>query len=284
MQTVSTISAARAALARWRAAGEHIALVPTMGNLHQGHMSLVEKARQVADRVVVSIFVNPMQFGVNEDFSRYPRTLHEDSLQLGEANVDLLFTPDNNEIYGQGFGQTTRIEVPGVSEGLCGGARPGHFAGVSTVVAKLFNIIQPNVAVFGEKDFQQLMVIRKMVADLFMPIAVVGVPTKRDSDGLALSSRNGYLSAEERALAPLLYQQLQSVAASIRAGHNKAELVIQQAALALREKGFDPDYLELRRAVDLAPASDDDVELVLLVAARLGATRLIDNIVFNRSA
>lgn len=283
MQTVSTISAARAALARWRAAGEHIALVPTMGNLHQGHMSLVEKARQVADRVVVSIFVNPMQFGVNEDFSRYPRTLHEDSLLLGEANVDLLFTPDISEIYGQNLEQSARVDVPIVSEGLCGAVRPGHFTGVTTVVAKLFNIIQPNVAVFGEKDYQQLMVIRKMVTDLFMPTAVVGVPTKRESDGLALSSRNGYLSPAERELAPRLYQQLQSVAAAIQAGICAPGDAIRRGLSDLAEHGFVPDYLELRRASDLAPATCEDNELVLLVAACLGSTRLIDNLVFSRS-
>lgn len=281
MQTVSSITAARAALAQWRANGDHIALVPTMGNLHRGHMTLVEKARQMADRVVVSIFVNPMQFGANEDFSRYPRTMQDDSLKLGEANVDLLFAPSVDDIYLRSTGTTTRVIVPGISDILCGASRDGHFVGVSTVVAKFFNIIQPHVAIFGEKDFQQLMIIRRMVEDLCMPINIVGVPICRESDGLAMSSRNGYLSPDQRAFAPEIYRGLQRVVEIAKAGA-EVDATLKQVEIDLASSGFELDYLALRRSVDLQPATAKDSELVLLVAATLGATRLIDNVTFTR--
>ena len=208
METVNTIAAMRQRVAAWRRADERIAFVPTMGNLHAGHIHLVTQAMAMADRVVCSIFVNPMQFGPNEDFERYPRTLAEDSAKLQQVKADLLFAPPVEEVYPSGHKAATQLSVPGVSEGLCGASRPGHFVGVATVVAKLFNIVQADVALFGEKDYQQLQVIRHMVADLCFPIEIMGVPTVREADGLAMSSRNGYLSREERVKAPAIYRSL----------------------------------------------------------------------------
>ena len=209
MQTVHTIAHLRSAVDQWRARRERVALVPTMGNLHDGHLQLVKRACRAADKVVVSIFVNPMQFGPQEDFAAYPRTLKQDSLKLAENGVHLLFVPEVEELYPHGINDTVRVEVPGLSDILCGASRPGHFAGVATVVAKLFNAVRPQVAVFGDKDYQQLLVVRRMVADLCMAVEIIGEPTVRETDGLAMSSRNGYLSAAERAQAPALYQTLQ---------------------------------------------------------------------------
>lgn len=258
-----------------------VALVPTMGNLHEGHLKLVDLAKQHADHVVVSIFVNPMQFGANEDLDSYPRTLDADCLALAERKVTAVFAPTVADVYPRGLAQQTFIEVPGISDILCGASRPGHFRGVATVVAKLFHMVQPNVAVFGEKDFQQLQVIRLMTQDLSLPVAIIGMPTERAEDGLALSSRNGYLSAEQRNVAPVIYQTLQQAAASIKSGA-EATQALAAAHEHLTNNGFRIDYLELRRRDNLAESQQDDRQLVLLVAAYLGTTRLIDNLQFER--
>lgn len=280
MQTVKTISALRAELAPWRAKGERIALVPTMGNLHAGHLKLVEIAKKQSKRVVVSIFVNPLQFGPSEDFLSYPRIFHEDSRILAEDSVDMLFAPEVVEMYPEGLDTLTKVEVPGLSDILCGASRPGHFRGVTTVVNKLFNIVQPDLAVFGEKDYQQLLIIRRMVNDLAMPVEIVGVPTVREADGLAMSSRNGYLPADERRRAPQVYQALRAVRNQIMNDKGARDFnAAEHVGLAwLREAGLRPDYLTVRRTQDLGSASTDDRELVILAAAWLGNTRLIDNL------
>jgi pantoate--beta-alanine ligase len=279
MNTVKTLRELRAAVAQARAEGKQIGFVPTMGNLHAGHVSLVEIAAQRADFVVASIFVNPLQFGAGEDLDKYPRTLAEDQEKLLAAGCHLLFHPDVAEIYPHGMGDQTRVSVPGVSEGLCGASRPGHFEGVATVVTKLFNMVQPDLAVFGEKDYQQLAVIRALVQDLNMPIQIIGAPTQRAEDGLALSSRNGYLSAEQRSTAPALYRGLQAIAEELRRGARDYARLIDDAQEQQRVAGFVPDYLEIRNALTLRPAQVDDLHLVILTAAQLGGTRLIDNLV-----
>jgi pantoate--beta-alanine ligase len=274
---VERVSELRERVAAWRVAGERVAFVPTMGNLHAGHLCLVREARARADRVVASIFVNPLQFGPSEDLDAYPRTLDEDRRLLVETGCDLLFAPRVGEVYPRGQETQTRVEVPGLSDILCGASRPGHFVGVATVVCKLLNMAQPDVALFGEKDFQQLMVIRRMVEDLVMPVEIVGVPTVREPDGLAMSSRNGYLTAEERRLAPALRRVLIAAAESLRAGESVAR--VEQAALeSLAAAGLRPDYLSVRRAGDLASADPDDRDLIILAAAYLGRARLIDNL------
>jgi pantoate--beta-alanine ligase len=277
MQTVHRIAELRALLAGRRQAGERIALVPTMGNLHRGHLQLVEVAKTLADCSVASIFVNPMQFGPKEDFNSYPRTLEEDSRQLTAVGLDLLFAPPVAEVYPQGLDNITRVEVPELSHILCGASRPVHFAGVATVVSKLFNMVQPDVALFGEKDWQQLLVIRRLTADLNFPVEVVGVPTVREADGLAMSSRNGYLSAAERAVAPALYATLQAAAARLQTGEWDYAAIQRDACATLEQAGFRPDYFEIRRADDLAPPAGQDTGLRILAAAWLGKARLIDN-------
>ncbi|MFN9585290.1 MAG: pantoate--beta-alanine ligase [Pseudomonadaceae bacterium] len=279
MNMVKTLRELRAAVAQARAEGKQIGFVPTMGNLHAGHVSLVEIAAQRADFVVASIFVNPLQFGAGEDLDKYPRTLAADQEKLLAAGCHLLFHPDVAEIYPHGMGDQTRVSVPGVSEGLCGASRPGHFEGVATVVTKLFNMVQPDLAVFGEKDYQQLAVIRALVQDLNMPIQIIGAPTQRAEDGLALSSRNGYLSDEQRAAAPALYRGLQTIAEELRRGARDYARLIETPQAQQRTAGFIPDYLEIRNAVNLRPAQVDDYHLVILTAAQLGSTRLIDNLV-----
>ena len=274
-----TLRELRAAIAQARAEGKQIGFVPTMGNLHAGHVSLVQIAAQRADFVVASIFVNPLQFGAGEDLDKYPRTLAADQEKLLAAGCHLLFHPDVAEIYPHGMGDQTRVSVPGVSEGLCGASRPGHFEGVATVVTKLFNMVQPDLAVFGEKDYQQLAVIRALVQDLNMPIQIIGAPTQRAEDGLALSSRNGYLSDEQRATAPALYRGLQTIAEELRRGARDYARLIETTQAQQRTAGFIPDYLEIRNAVNLRPAQVDDHHLVILTAAQLGSTRLIDNLV-----
>ncbi|MBB3233078.1 pantoate--beta-alanine ligase [Halomonas stenophila] len=276
MLTLHAIPALRERLAAHRRAGRTIGLVPTMGNLHDGHLALVAEARRRADVVVATIFVNPMQFGPGEDLDAYPRTLAEDQARLEAAGCDLLFAPDEATVYPRGLAAQTRVSVPDVAEGLCGGARPGHFDGVATIVTMLFNLVQPDVACFGEKDYQQLAVIRRLVADLHLPVAVVGVPIVRAADGLALSSRNGYLSDAQRAVAPRLHQTLVELSQALEAGEAPAAALATGLA-RLREAGFAPDYLELR-AADLSPVVETTREAVLLVAARLGPTRLIDNL------
>ena len=279
MNMVKTLRELRAAVAQARAEGKQIGFVPTMGNLHAGHVSLVQIAAQRADFVVASIFVNPLPFGAGEDLDKYPRTLAADQEKLLAAGCHLLFHPDVAEIYPHGMGDQTRVSVPGVSEGLCGASRPGHFEGVATVVTKLFNMVQPDLAVFGEKDYQQLAVIRALVQDLNMPIQIIGAPTQRAEDGLALSSRNGYLSDEQRAAAPALYRGLQTIAEELRRGARDYARLIETAQAQQRTAGFIPDYLEIRNAVTLRPAQIDDRHLVILTAAQLGSTRLIDNLV-----
>ena len=281
MITVKSLRELRAAVSHARSEGKRIALVPTMGNLHAGHIALVEKATQRADFVVASIFVNPLQFGANEDLDKYPRTLVADQEKLVGAGCHLLFTPDVEEVYPDGMQQQTRVSVPLVSEGLCGASRPGHFEGVATVVCKLFNMVQPDLALFGEKDFQQLAVIRKLVRDLNLPIQVMGEPTVRAADGLALSSRNGYLNESQRALAPLLYRTLQQLAEEIRRQPSAQSTLLAAARQQLEDAGLRPDYLELREAVRLREVQDSDRQLVLLAAVYLGTTRLIDNLQFS---
>ncbi len=278
MLKVESIQELRAIVQAWRRAGDRTAFVPTMGNLHAGHIELVRQARGLADRVVVSIFVNPLQFGVNEDFASYPRTLDEDRQQLGQVGTDLVFIPAVATVYPDGQEVQTRVLVPGLSGILCGASRPGHFEGVATVVCKLFNLVQPDLAVFGEKDFQQLSIIRRMVRDLCLPIEILGVPTLREVDGLAMSSRNGYLTPSERRQAPALYRVLRGLAERVRAGDRDFPRLEREGIEALTAEGFRPDYLSLRRIEDLQPPGVDDQRLILLAAAFLGRTRLIDNL------
>ena len=282
MNTVKTVRELRAAVARARSEGKRIGLVPTMGNLHSGHAALVTKAAQRADFVVATIFVNPMQFGPNEDLATYPRTLAADQERLLEAGCHLLFTPNVEEMYPHGMADQTTVSVPVISEGLCGASRPGHFDGVSTVVSKLFNMVQPDLAVFGEKDFQQLAVIRALVRDLNMPIQIIGEPTVRAEDGLALSSRNGYLSAEHRAIAPELYRVIQHIGRAIDSGDKDFSTLLEAGKTELQAVGLRPDYLEVREATSLRPATALDNDLVILAAVFLGKTRLIDNLHLNR--
>jgi pantoate--beta-alanine ligase len=278
METVDSVEALRAQVSQWRRAGERIAFVPTMGNLHEGHLQLVREARTVAARVVASIFVNPLQFGPNEDLDNYPRTLEADQQKLVAEGVDLLFTPDVATMYPRGVEHSTRVEVPEVSEGLCNDFRPGHFTGVATVVARLFNLVQPDVAVFGEKDYQQLAVIRRMVDDLGWPIDIKGVATVREPDGLAMSSRNQYLGEQERRVAALLYRTLTQVVSDIRAQKTDYRTLEKQAKETLSQAGFSPEYVEIRHAENLQPVDLGELNCVVLAAARLGAARLIDNI------
>jgi pantoate--beta-alanine ligase len=281
MQTVTDAASLRAAVRGWRSAGQNVGFVPTMGNLHAGHHSLLKLARARADRVIASVFVNPTQFGPGEDFERYPRTLAQDQSGLAEAGCDILFAPDVATMYPFGPAASVSIHVPTITETLEGAHRPGHFDGVATVVAKLFSLVQPDIAVFGQKDFQQLKVIERMVADLSLSVKVMGAPTLRDTDGLALSSRNQYLSAQERTRAPQIYATLQQTRELFRQGHSWQAL--EQAAKARLERaGFVPDYVAIRRADDLSePGPDEREGLVALVAARLGTTRLIDNLPFD---
>lgn len=281
MNTLHSIAQLRAALARARQENKRISLVPTMGNLHAGHIALVEKARQRTDYVVVSIFVNPLQFGANEDLDSYPRTLAEDQRKLLDAGTDLIFAPNVSEMYPEGMEGHTLISVPVVSEGLCGASRPGHFDGVSTVVSKLLNIVQPDLAIFGEKDFQQLAVIRKMSQDLCLPVQIMGEPIVRADDGLALSSRNGYLNEEQRRSAPFLYQTLQHIEQQIISGRRDFAAIIDEARVALVDAGLKPDYLDLRDAETLQPATRDTQDMIILAAVFLGTTRLIDNLRLN---
>ncbi|MBG6286060.1 MULTISPECIES: pantoate--beta-alanine ligase [Pseudomonas] len=281
MNTVKTVRELRAAVARARSEGKRIALVPTMGNLHAGHAALVTKAGQRADFVVASIFVNPLQFGPSEDLEKYPRTLAADQEKLLSAGCHLLFAPTVEEMYPDGMDGQTRLHVTGVSEGLCGGSRPGHFDGVATVVCKLFNMVQPDMALFGEKDFQQLAVIRKLVRDLNLPIQIFGEPTVRAEDGLALSSRNGYLTDEQRAVAPVLQRTLRQLAERIRQGERDFPALLAEGSRQIEAAGLRIDYLEARESAGLRPATAEDHQLVILVAAFLGTTRLIDNLAFH---
>ncbi len=282
MQVVETVAQVRDQLARWRQQGQSIALVPTMGNLHDGHMSLVDRAGELADRVCATIFVNPSQFGPGEDFEQYPRTPEHDMALLSEGGCDLLLTPSVAEMYPTGQDNSTRVRVPGSDQGLCDASRPGHFDGVATVVTALLNIFQPHVAIFGEKDFQQLMVIRRLVKDLHLPVTIVGSPTVREASGLAVSSRNRYLDEDQKQRAAAIYAALCAVRDGVQAGHSQDD-VSTGAWRSMQAAGLEPEYLELRRTLDLAPASPEDLELVVLTAARMGGTRLIDNLSFPRT-
>jgi pantoate--beta-alanine ligase len=278
MNTVKTVRELRAAVARARSEGKRIGLVPTMGNLHSGHAALVLKAAQRTDFVVASIFVNPLQFGPNEDLATYPRTLPADQEALLQAGCHLLFTPSVDEMYPHGMEYQTRVSVPHLSEGLCGGSRPGHFEGVATVVSKLFNMVQPDLAVFGQKDFQQLAVIRALVRDLNMPIQIIGEPTVRAADGLALSSRNIYLTEEQRAAAPALYRAIKLIADGIQSGEHDVQRLRAEALKLIEAAHFRLDYLEVRNATTLLPTTATDHDLVIMAAAYQGTTRLIDNL------
>ncbi|WP_205858239.1 pantoate--beta-alanine ligase [Escherichia coli] len=277
MLIIETLPLLRQQIRRLRMEGKRVALVPTMGNLHDGHMKLVDEAKARADVVVVSIFVNPMQFDRPEDLARYPRTLQEDCEKLNKRKVDLVFAPSVKEIYPNGTETHTYVDVPGLSTMLEGASRPGHFRGVSTIVSKLFNLVQPDIACFGEKDFQQLALIRKMVADMGFDIEIVGVPIMRAKDGLALSSRNGYLTAEQRKIAPGLYKVLSSIADKLQAGERDLDEIIAIAGKELNEKGFRSDDIQIRDADTLLEVSENSKRAVILVAAWLGDARLIDN-------
>lgn len=277
MLIIETLPLLRQQIRRLRMEDKRVALVPTMGNLHDGHMKLVDEAKARADVVVVSIFVNPMQFDRPEDLARYPRTLQEDCEKLNKRKVDLVFAPSVKEIYPNGTETHTYVDVPGLSTMLEGASRPGHFRGVSTIVSKLFNLVQPDIACFGEKDFQQLALIRKMVADMGFDIEIIGVPIMRAKDGLALSSRNGYLTAEQRKIAPGLYKVLSSIADKLQAGERDLDEIIAIAGQELNEKGFRADDIQIRDADTLLEVSENSKRAVILVAAWLGDARLIDN-------
>jgi pantoate--beta-alanine ligase len=280
MRIVNTVSELREAIKTWRSAGESVAFVPTMGNLHAGHLQLVSMAKKNADRVVVSIFVNPTQFGVGEDFETYPRTEREDQEKLEAEGADLLFQPAVADIYTPDA--KTTVTVSGLSDLYCGASRPGHFSGVATVICKLFNMVQPNIALFGLKDFQQFTVIKTMVRDLNIPVEIMGVDTVREPGGLAMSSRNGYLTDAEKRLAPKLYHSLCVARDAVLAGNRAYADIEQQALQFLQQAGFQTDYFSVCRSSDLKKAAAEDVDLVLLAAAKLGKTRLIDNIYFSR--
>jgi pantoate--beta-alanine ligase len=278
MQIVSDIQSLRELRREWQTGKQAIAFVPTMGNLHNGHLKLVREAKKHASKVVVSIFVNPLQFGPDEDLDAYPRTMEQDKASLAELGVDVLFMPKVEDIYSRGLEQQTFVEVPGLSYMICGASRPGHFRGVATIVCKLFNMVQPNMAFFGEKDFQQLQVIKAMVTDLSMNLTIHGVPTEREADGLAMSSRNNYLNEEQREIAPGLYQLISNMAVEIKSGRRDFSIMIQEYRLRLASIGFKPDYIDIRSASSLLQPSHEDKELVILGAGFLGKTRIIDNI------
>ena len=264
----------------WRRRGKRLAFVPTMGNLHAGHLALVQKAIMLADKTIVSIFVNPTQFGDGEDFDSYPRTLDADSMQLAAIATDLLFVPGIDEIYPSDSALETRVTVPKLSTILCGRSRPKHFTGVATVINKLLNIVNPDIAIFGEKDYQQLVIIKKMIADLCLPVEIVNVATVREDSGLALSSRNHYMSAAEKALAPELYRTLTTVADHIQRGNDDYRQLEADVTAKLNDQGFRTDYIAIRNAADLEPPKTGDI--VMLAAAWLGAARLIDNVLIKR--
>ncbi|KHT65364.1 pantoate--beta-alanine ligase [Photobacterium gaetbulicola] len=284
MQTFAEIAQIREQIRSWRREGRRIAFVPTMGNLHEGHLTLVRKARELADVVVVSIFVNPMQFDKADDLDNYPRTLEDDLAKLNNEGVELVFTPTPDIMYPQGLDRQTFVEVPGLSTMLEGALRPSHFRGVSTIVTKLFNIVQPDIACFGEKDYQQLALIRQMVLDLAMDIEVVGVATVREMDGLAMSSRNGYLTVDERQRAPVLARTMRWISSQMRGGRTDYAEIVVDANDQLRAAGLQPDEIYIRDAVSLQPVSEETQQAVILMSAFLGKARLIDNQVVELSA
>ena len=277
LEIVTTVEALRGRIAEWRASGARIAFVPTMGNLHEGHMSLIGRAQAAAGRIVASIFVNPLQFGPDEDYQVYPRTLDVDAAMLERAGVHLLFAPSVAEMYPHGEEAATRVVVPLLSDILCGAHRPGHFGGMATVVCKLLNIVGADVAVFGEKDYQQLMIVRRMVDDLHIPTAIVSAPTFREADGLAMSSRNRYLTDEDRRRAPALHAALVAAADGLSGGRRDYDTIGAEGEHALAAAGFRPNYFEVRQAQDLRPPEPSCTRFVVLAAAWLGKARLIDN-------
>ncbi|MEM7469515.1 MAG: pantoate--beta-alanine ligase [Pseudomonadota bacterium] len=278
MKTVYDTHSLRNIVQRWRNNEEKVAFVPTMGNLHDGHLSLLNHARQLADRTIVSIFVNPIQFGKGEDYENYPSTLKQDGQKLSENGADILFAPNLSQLYPGGLEEDTRVSVPSLSKILCGKFRPGHFSGVATVVTKLFFSVLPDIALFGEKDYQQLLVIRRMVSDLCMPVEIIGQPIIRESDGLAMSSRNSYLSVDERKRAPAIYRELNAIGEKIIAGDRDFASLEQGSIDNLAAEGFKPEYVSIRRLEDLEEPSGDDDRFSILAAAWLGSARLIDNI------
>ncbi|MFT3905389.1 MAG: pantoate--beta-alanine ligase [Steroidobacteraceae bacterium] len=278
VEVVTSVAEVRARVRAWRMAGQRVGFVPTMGNLHAGHISLIAAARYRSDRIVASVFVNPLQFGPKEDFAAYPRTPEDDQRLLSEAHCDLLFLPGVEQIYPGGGSQATLVTVRGLSDTLCGEFRPGHFDGVATVVAKLFGIVAPDVAVFGEKDYQQYTIIRRMTQDLAIPVEVIGAPTVRAPDGLALSSRNRYLSTEERVRAPVVYHSLRRAVQRIDSGDSDWAAIEAEGLATLKSAGLRPDYFSVRDTLQLQPPQGSGQELVVLTAARLGRARLIDNL------
>jgi pantoate--beta-alanine ligase len=281
LHEIESKDALREQLSEWRRAGDHIALVPTMGNLHAGHLHLINVAREHAERVVVSIFVNPTQFGDGEDYENYPRTIEKDKRQLKRVRADILFTPDVDTIYPFGTDTATSITVPVLTQEFCGSFRPGHFDGVTTVVSRLFSLVQPDAAVFGMKDYQQYLVVERLIKDLSIPIKLVGAETQREEDGLAISSRNQYLSESERQKAPELHDVLQSMREELLSGKKDFNELEENAVFDLERIGFAPEYVSIRKADDLNEAEPGDRELVILAATFLGDTRLIDNVVVN---
>ncbi len=277
MQTVADIATLKEQIKLHKREGRTIAFVPTMGNLHEGHMTLVRKAREVANVVVVSIFVNPMQFERADDLNNYPRTLEDDLSKLNQESVDLVFTPTPEVMYPEGMDKHTFVDVPGLSSMLEGASRPGHFRGVATVVTKLFNMVQPDIACFGEKDFQQLAVIRKMVSDMAMNIIIIGVPTVREMDGLAMSSRNSRLTLDQRQRAPVLARTMRWISSALRGGRTDYATIIEDANDQLRAAGLHPDEIFIRDARTLSTVSADSIQAVILMSAHLGKVRLIDN-------
>lgn len=278
MKTIYDTHALRIMVQRWRNAEEKIAFVPTMGNLHDGHLSLLARARELADRTIVSVFVNPIQFGQGEDYDNYPSTLKQDGQKLADNGADVLFAPNLQQLYPGGLSEDTRVSVPGLSNILCGEYRPGHFSGVATVVTKLFFSVLPDIALFGEKDYQQLLVIKRMVSDLCIPVEVLGQPIIREVDGLAMSSRNSYLGVNERARAPAIYRELNRVAESLRDGDRHYATLENNAVDVLAQAGLKPEYVSIRRLDDLAEPGPEDSEFSVLAAAWLGGARLIDNV------
>lgn len=273
----------RSQVKSWRRAGKSICLVPTMGNLHEGHLALVDRARQQADKVIATIFINPMQFIQGEDYANYPRTMDQDSFALSERGTDILFAPGVNEVYPSGLENHTQVTVPAMDGFLCGASRPGHFNGVATVVSKLFNLVQPDTAIFGQKDYQQLLVIKRMVSDLCFPVDIQSLPTVREKDGLAMSSRNGYLSLEQRKLAPELYKLLLEIADQLKTGKANYSALEDTGMEKIKQLGFEPEYLSIRLqdTLQLPVTNAEPEDLVILIAAKLGSTRLIDNILLT---
>lgn len=278
MKTIYDTHALRIMVQRWRNAEEKIAFVPTMGNLHEGHISLLARAREIADRTIVSVFVNPIQFGKGEDYDNYPSTLKQDGQKLADNGADVLFAPNLQQLYPGGMEEDTRVSVPSLSNILCGETRPEHFSGVATVVTKLFFSVLPDIALFGEKDYQQLLVIKRMVSDLCIPIEILGQPIIRETDGLAMSSRNSYLGVDERKRAPAIFREITKIAEILASGSRDFTKLQDEALSALKEQGLKPEYVRIRRLDDLAEPIEQDTEFSVLAAAWLGGARLIDNV------